>query len=418
VVPLRTTGGDNTLIPDRWVTMQGDLSGLKGTAPFVLTGLTLAPYAPSIPVLSADIYFDDLSVTDANGGITTLEGFETATADTWQVLGGQFRLAEASRSTFAEGAHSLRVIIAVTRTANDPATNLSESDRRAAESSAFDRATIQQPVTEASIPVIMTARMAKDLGEASRRERLPLEVGMTGTLVLPLEQGEIKLPFRVAGIVPSFPTGAATAHILILNRQALLQTVNGQAKGQGRLEGINQIWFGGTVRQSPNTFAAQLPTSLPAATFTYAWDRYNALLREPLPAAVAGMLFAGFWVSLLLSLLDFGFYLVVTARRRSLGFAVLRSMGWDANNIWWLLVVEQAALVIPALVVGIFIGVVLAYVILPFLALVGGQTLQVPNLSILGLVVTLLVGFGALTLITAQWLRRMNVNQVLRLGEE
>jgi hypothetical protein len=130
------------------------------------------------------------------------------------------------------------------------------------------------------------------------------------------------------------------------------------------------------------------------------------------------MLYAGFWVSLLLSLLDFGFYLAVTARRRSLGFAVLQALGWNANHLWALLVAEQTALVIPALLVGVALGAALAYVILPFLALVGGETLKLPILGLIGLLVALVVGFGVLLFATALWLRKLNVNQVLRLGEE
>ena len=34
------------------------------------------------------------------------------------------------------------------------------------------------------------------------------------------------------------------------------------------------------------------------------------------------------------------------------------------------------------------------------------------------LLVILLIGFGALLVATAWWLRRLNVNRVLRLGEE
>jgi ABC-type antimicrobial peptide transport system permease subunit len=161
-----------------------------------------------------------------------------------------------------------------------------------------------------------------------------------------------------------------------------------------------------------------LASRSPRLVWRTAWDRYNELLREPLPAAVAGMLYAGFWVSLLLSLLDFGFYLAVTARRRSLGFAVLQALGWNASHIWALLAAEQAVLILPALLVGIALGAALAYVILPFLALVGGETLSMPVSSLLGLLIILLAGFGGLLSGTAWWLRRLRVNQVLRLGEE
>jgi ABC-type antimicrobial peptide transport system permease subunit len=178
------------------------------------------------------------------------------------------------------------------------------------------------------------------------------------------------------------------------------------------------IWLDVSDREPPPTLLDRLAAIPGVMDVQAAWDRYNALLREPLPAAVGGMIYAGFWVSLLLSVLDFGFYLSVTARRRALGFAVLRALGWRADRLWLHIALEQGALVLPALVVGIGLGAVMAYVILPFLALIGGAALTLPMSSLLILLAVLLGGFGALTLGAAWWLRRLNINQTLRLGEE
>ena len=153
-------------------------------------------------------------------------------------------------------------------------------------------------------------------------------------------------------------------------------------------------------------------------TAVAAWDRYNALLRVPLPNAVAGVLFGGFWVALALGLLDFAFYLAMTARRRANAFAVLRALGWKAERLWGMLTVEQAALVAPALIIGVGLGGVLAYLLLPFLALIGDETLRFPMGQIGMLLVALVVGFAALLSWAAVTLRRMSVNQMLRAGDE
>jgi len=143
----------------------------------------------------------------------------------------------------------------------------------------------------------------------------------------------------------------------------------------------------------------------------WAWDRYGEIQREPLPSAVAGMLFAGFWISLLLSLLDFAFYLVVTARQRLFTFGVLRSLGWDAGHIWRLLFIEQVALIVPALVIGSVIGAGLAYLLLPFLALVGSETLALPLVSLAGLLLALVISFTILMGVAAIFLRRTRIAQ-------
>jgi hypothetical protein len=268
------------------------------------------------------------------------------------------------------------------------------------------------------VPVVMSARMAQDEGRTTRPDRLPLEVGATGSVELLLPGHETTLlNFRIVGVTRSFPSLADNQHFLILDAAVVVQIVNA-AVAPGAQVGPNQVWLEIPAREPPPGLSAAL-ARLPGVTdVTFAWDRYNELLREPLPAAIAGMLYAGFWVSLLLGLLDFGFYLAVTARRRSLGFAVLQALGWNARHIWALLAAEQAVLIIPALLVGIALGAALAYVILPFLALVGGETLRMPVASLLGLLIILLAGFGGLLSGTVWWLRRLSVSQVLRLGEE
>ncbi len=277
---------------------------------------------------------------------------------------------------------------------------------------------IGQSSDRLAIPVVMSARMAEDEGRATRADRLPLEVGAKGQveILLPGDKSTL-LHYRIVGITRSFPSLSESQHFLIMDAAAVPQIINAEVAEPDQVA-PNEVWLEIPDRQPAPTLDTTL-RQIPGVTgMAFAWEPYNQLLREPLPAAIAGMLYAGFWVSLLLSLLDFGFYLAVTARRRSLGFAVLQALGWNANHLWALLVVEQTALVIPALLVGVALGAALAYVILPFLALVGGETLKLPIPGLIGLLVALVVGFGVLLFATALWLRKLNVNQVLRLGEE
>jgi ABC-type antimicrobial peptide transport system permease subunit len=264
---------------------------------------------------------------------------------------------------------------------------------------------------------VMSERMAEDQGRALRSDRMPLEVGAVAQIDLPFGNTRMVLNYKIVGITRNFPSLAENQHFLVMDPQTIAQIVNTTLQGSV-ISGPNQVWLEIPDREPSPQLVDTLSNTPGIASRTFAWDRYNQLLREPLPAAIAGMLYAGFWVSLLLSLLDFAFYLAVTARRRSLGFAVLRALGWNVNNIWALLVAEQAALVVPALLVGIVLGAALAYVILPFLALVGGETLRLPVPALIGLLATLLIGFGILSFGAAWWLRRLKVNQVLRLGEE
>ncbi len=276
-------------------------------------------------------------------------------------------------------------------------------------------------VAEISIyPVVISERYARDLGRAQRQDQQPLIVGNIGRAdVLVSPAVNVTLYFRVMGIVRTFPSLAENQYFV------LMETPNLRAFIENEPTAVlvprpapNQVWLEVSDRRPDPALIAAIEARPEVTTVTAAWDSYGELLREPLPAAIAGMLYAGFWVSLLLSLLDFAFYLSVTAKRRSVGFAVLQALGWNLNKIWALLAAEHAALVIPALVVGIGLGAGLAYVILPFLALVGGVPLALPPMGVIGLVAALVGGFTVLLVVAASWLRRLNVNRVLRLGEE
>ena len=242
-------------------------------------------------------------------------------------------------------------------------------------------------------------------------------MGAEKNIILNVGTGSVEIGYKVVGVVDSFP-GLSEQNPLMLTRLSLIQPVINQAASSALYFGANQVWMELPDRQPSTALENAVGQIAGVNTVVWAWDRYGEIQREPLPSAVAGMLFAGFWISLLLSLLDFAFYLVVTARQRLFTFAVLRSLGWNAGHIWRLLLIEQIALITPALLIGSVIGAGLAYLLLPFLALVGGESLQLPLLPLAGLLLALVLSFTALMAGAAILLRRMSVNQVLRLGEE
>lgn len=61
-----------------------------------------------------------------------------------------------------------------------------------------------------------------------------------------------------------------------------------------------------------------------------------------------------------------------------MSYAVLQAMGWQPRRLLGLLSVEQAAFITPALFVGVLLGLLVAALMLPFLALTGQQVLQIP----------------------------------------
>lgn len=180
---------------------------------------------------------------------------------------------------------------------------------------------------------------------------------------------------------------------------------------------VNRVWLSLDEREPASDLSQAVQEIDGFERAMYAYNRYQEIQREPLANSLTGMLFAGFWVALLLGLIDFAFYMAITIRRRAVSFATLQAIGWNERDLLRLLFVEQAAFITPALIIGVLLGLGLAYLILPFLALIGGQTLQLPLTGILTLLLVFIIAFALILRLTAAILHRFSLNQVMRFGE-
>ncbi len=399
-LPLETVAATDS---GRFVTYSAALPEV-GQAPWRVVGLQVQSRRGELQDFTHTLYLDDLAAIDGEGSETVVEDFE-AGASGWAPSSAQFQRPDdltvapgADRA--ASGVGSLSVTYRIRRMGGgvlEPLIGVNET------ASTF-------------VPVVMSRRMAESLGGLTSA-RAPLEVGDEGSVELQMPYGNVAFRYRVVGIADSFPTQDERAQFMLVEGETLRALLNRTSSLTGFYD-FNRVWLDLDERQPSEDFrfeAAGLPGLIEAS---YAWDRFNEIQREPLPNSVTGMLFAGFWVSLALSVLDFGFYLAVTARRRAVSFAILQSMGWESRNIWSQLAVEQAALIAPALLVGVALGGALAYLLLPFLELVGGEALRFPLLEVGGLLLALVISFSLLLGMTALFLRRRQVHQVLRMGEE
>lgn len=429
-----TLGGQSTptisrppTTPERWMTFSGRIP-LVGKAPYRLWRVGIDSQQADLTSFSHTLYLDYWQTVDSNGTATPIDSqddpalWQSAVAPlpytgVWFNYDARYIAANSvqfisntSGEPIFDGDRALRVDYQITRSisrSNEPSigVNLQTIDR---------------------VPAVISSGFATDFRATTVNTRTPrLAVGDTRDIVLDLPTGRVTLGLEIVGIIDEFPTLSqaepAQRNFIILpldTAKLLLNQALIDAPSLSNVAEVNTVWLELDKRRPSDKLKEQVEAIPGVTNVSYAWDEFGAILREPLPSAVAGMLFAGFWVSLILSLLDFAFYITVTAKQRSFTFGVLRSLGWNANNIWQMLLIEQVTLVTPALAIGSLLGAGLAYLLLPFLSLVGSSTLQVPLLDLVGLNLTLVIGFTILLIFTALWLRRMSVNQVLRLGEE
>ena len=415
--------------PEQWRTFAGVLPQ-TGTPPYRLMRLGVrsrkflagGDSAIDFGALQHTVYIDQLTTRDLLGAAEVLDSFESD-ANRWaaasfanpyappwtsneenvlSVQGMDFSVVQDAVSP-SDGPGTLRLAYTITNTQKEPSIAVNEPD-------------------PAPVPVVVSPGFAETFaGRSTYRTAAdePLQPGDSKQLPdIELATGSTRFDYTVLGVVEDIPSFKDGDLVMVTHIDLVQPILNGHAGSPNDYFAANEAWLELPERKPGDTLKAEV-NEVPGVTdVVWAWTRYGEIQREPLPSAVAGMLFAGFWISLVLSLLDFAFYLVVTARQRLFTFAVLRSLGWNASHIWRLLFVEQIVLITPALIIGSLIGAGLAYLLLPFLALVGGETLTLPLGEVIGLLLSLIVSFTVLMGIAAIFLRRMSVNQVLRLGEE
>lgn len=393
------------------------LMNVGGEGPWRLEGIRLYSEQDSRE-FEHRIYMDNLRVITDSGEEIIVNDFEPDTLEDWRWERTSGQTLEGvtlgmNTDLVTQGENSLRVNHKITRLGLSYRTPLLR----------------WRPVLAPSVPVIVSAAFSELYGSRSGLRR-PLDVGDRLRTEFEVTEGfsrayisdaslrprTISVNYEVVGVIDSFPMFDSGDVYLLADLPALQAQLNRDIlmpdyyRPNIFMLDLTQVQPDAELREAINRVPGVLDVR-------FAQDRFEEIQREPLANALTGMLFAGFWVSLLLSLIDFGFYMIVTIRRRSAAFGTLQAMGWTGQDLLRLLIVEQAAFITPALVIGVLFGLLLAYLILPFLQLIGGLTLIVPPVQVLVLCVVLLVAFSVMLLAASSMLGRARLNSVMRFGE-
>jgi len=168
---------------------------------------------------------------------------------------------------------------------------------------------------------------------------------------------------------------------------------------------------------SVGVFAATMSTSIAGAQEGVPAAELTALDTSTLDVFRAGIVVAGGYAALALLLAP-----VLTARPRLRDFAYLRALGLSRRDVLRLAAVELGPPVAAALVIGILLGVGLAYLVEPGLdltALAAGRAaaLEAPLLAPALLAAAILLVTAAAAFLTGAAARRISLSRVLRMGE-
>jgi putative ABC transport system permease protein len=164
---------------------------------------------------------------------------------------------------------------------------------------------------------------------------------------------------------------------------------------------------------------------LDIAFIEYADQELVKMKNDAMIQGMNGMLSLGFIASMLISLLGFLIYWIISIHNRTLQFGILRAMGMSLAKVIGMLACEQLLVSGAAIITGIIVGGIAGDIFIPLLQIVYSAAEQVPPFriiayggdyikiyAVIGIMIT--VGFMTLWRIIA----RIRIDQAVKLGED
>jgi putative ABC transport system permease protein len=146
---------------------------------------------------------------------------------------------------------------------------------------------------------------------------------------------------------------------------------------------------------------------------------------DPMLQGTNGALSLGFIAAMLISMLGFLIYWIISIQSRVLQFGILRAMGLSLSRVIGMLACEQILVSGAAILVGLIIGGVTGDTFIPLLQIVYSSADQVPPFRIVAnaddyikiyavIAAMLLIGFAALW----RLISKIRIDQAVKLGED
>ncbi|MGH2445553.1 MAG: FtsX-like permease family protein [Candidatus Limnocylindria bacterium] len=294
----------------------------------------------------------------------------------------------------------------------------------------YDGAVTAFPVSDAifgdSGPTIV--RLLPEGLDAFEQRALPILVSRTFADRTAASTGDLlaigsltrRTQVEVAGIVDAFPTldPAEPFAVIDVGGYALARYVR-----DGSTLFADEWWM--SLSDEDAAVAALQGEPYSVDTIISRDERHRELLTDPVALGVMGALGIGSVAALIVATIGFVVSAVVTTRERLAEFALLRAMGLSPGQLSAWLTLENAFLLVVGLVAGIGLGLLLAWLVLPFVTLTQDAGIVVPPvivevpwvaIGVVGAVAAVALALSVIVIGGA--LRRVPVSGVLRSGQE
>ena len=193
----------------------------------------------------------------------------------------------------------------------------------------------------------------------------------TGSVV-PATLGGQQIPLSIVAVIKSFPTVTADTGALIVDLPAVQQRLVSQDTSP---LGVTEWWLATADHQVPPGLSGALP---PGSAITGAIEATAALTGNPLSAAPQQALLALAAAAALLAITGFWMSIASDVRQRRAENAVLAALGVSQRSAALQLCLEKLLLSVPAAVLGVILGTVVARLLVPAVTLSPAATLPAP----------------------------------------
>jgi hypothetical protein len=259
------------------------------------------------------------------------------------------------------------------------------------------------------VPVIANRAFLEDTSSA---------VGETVTVRL--EGAHRRL--SITGVVETFPTTDPARPLLLFDQPTLALL---RLEATAGVRDPDEYWIATRDGAEDGVTAALREAPFQSRSVVGFLDRTRALSSDPVALGVIGALALGFAVTGLFAVVGLVVSGAVSARQRRTEFALLRALGLSGRQLFGSLWLDNGSVVLVSLVAGTGLGLVMAWIALPFITVTQAAVDPVPPVivempwdRILGLEILSAVALAVAVVLIGTVLRRLGVGGVLRMGED
>ena len=239
---------------------------------------------------------------------------------------------------------------------------------------------------------------------------------------LPIQISGVDRALEISGAVRAFPTVDPTTPALVIDLPTLSLL---RFEGSDATDPPEAWWLALQPRAESTIVATLRGASFGSASVIGRDERTRQLSSDPVALGVIGALAIGVAAAAAFAIVGFVVSASVSARERVTEFALLRALGLSSGQLSGWLSLENATLAIISLVAGSGLGLLVAWVALPFITVTRRATTAFPpvevaipwtTIAILEVagIVALAVAIAGLT-----WsLARVGMASALRMGED